>query len=204
MFALKINSTNQIQYDSFGRTYLSDSEVECTGAKWWSQSMQKHVDGVIEWRSDNLELLEEEVLVDSDGHMTTFQDQLAFPDHCTVEKSSCKADEGTWGWNDLSEREQCRLFLTRTVVGTEMSVLDQGKVVTAFVDDKIMVRLVLRGNMVLCNRQACFRSQFFLYRSIVQFIFFQSFNRSSFKLFSVQSFSSAFSSPRLPISKDEH
>ncbi len=33
VFALKINSTNQIQYNLFGRMYLTDSEVECTGAK---------------------------------------------------------------------------------------------------------------------------------------------------------------------------
>jgi hypothetical protein len=153
VFSLTINATNQVSYDSFGQTYISGTEVQCVGTKWVSPSAQMTVANVIEWRGDNLELKEELALLDDNDGMTLFEEQYRLPTRCSVGAGFCKTNKGTWFWDQPQEKEKCRLYTARKVNGTEITVLDEGKVAAAFIDEERMIRLVLRKKVRMCGRE---------------------------------------------------
>ncbi len=87
---------------------------------FWHFQVFAHVENVVEWRNDNLELLEEAALVDTKGQVMLYQEQIQLPEEYTVNKKSCRTPEGTWVWDDMSEGDKCRVFLTRKVTGMEI------------------------------------------------------------------------------------
>jgi hypothetical protein len=150
IFSLRLNATNQVSYNSFGETSLRSG---CEGTEWFSNSAQKKIENVMEWRGDNLELKEESAQLDDEGRLTIFEDQVLLPARCAARKGFCQTPRGTWYWKIPSEETKCRLRTIRMYNGTEFTVLDQGKVATVFINDERDVRLVLKPEVQLCNRK---------------------------------------------------
>jgi hypothetical protein len=153
VFNLKMNATNQVSYDSHGKTWFDDGEVECKGVDWRSPSAGTTVDDVVEYRSDQLEMKEEEALLDGNDYLTLFEEQRRLPERCKVGAGHCKTSRGTWYWNQPQAKERCRLFTARKVTGTQTTVSDEGKAAIAFIDNEKMIRLVMRGTTQLCGKK---------------------------------------------------
>jgi len=150
-FDLEMNSTNFMDYEAHGTTSLHPNEVECVGVSWFSDTAGTKINNVIEYRGDHLEVSQGEGLVQADGRVTLHNEQIQLPDACRAAIGSCTTKEGTWFWNPPTAKEKCPLFVARKLRGRELKVMDGGEMVTTFIDDSKLVRLVIRESVYRCQ-----------------------------------------------------
>ena len=156
-FDLVINATNQLSYDQKGKTWLDTSEVQCTGAEYYSRSAQKNIENVVEWSNIDLSLDEEPLMVDKKGKVVAFMDQRSLPEECSPSRGECVMNDATYVWTPPHALEECRLFVTRRLSGKIVTTWDasagvDGESISVFIDDERMVRLVLTGTASRCER----------------------------------------------------
>ena len=151
-FKLKMNTTNIATYEAYGKTYYGESEIECTGAKWKSPTKGTTVSNMIEWRSDRIELREEEeLLIDDEGKITVAVTTRRLPPTCSVDKESCVTTTGTWVWEALQGEDNCKLYTTRQVQGDELTLTEGEEVKTIFIDNDRLIRLEVREQITKCG-----------------------------------------------------
>ena len=155
IFPLVLNTTNVLSYEAYGKTDYANSEVECSGVKWFSEAKGKFVDSMMEWRNDVVTLEETELMFDPNtARITTYHEQLTLPETCTLSRGKCVTTKGTWVWTPPSTpMSTCRLYYVQTLKGEEITLQQGDDLTTIFVDDEKLVRLEVKEAELKCGHQ---------------------------------------------------
>jgi len=156
---------NQIQYESHGKTIVSETEVECQGVEWLSPEAHTKVQNIVRWVQDEIVLNTQTILVKAEGRMAIYDSQIRLPATCSPHLGKCESRDITYTWTPPSEDDQCRVFLSRESHGEEYQVSTTAGPQTIYVDNEKLIRLVKKDPLTKCGR-VMYRTnfqQFFLY-----------------------------------------
>ncbi len=142
LFPLALNTTNILSYEAYGKTTYANKEVEGTGVKWFSEAKGKFVDYMMEWRNDVVVLEDTELLFDPTvPSLTTYQEQVVLPSHCSLSRGQCVTTKGTWTWPPPAiPMSTCRLYFVQKVQGEELTLQHGDELVTVFIDNQKLIR----------------------------------------------------------------
>jgi len=150
-FALQANRTNKLDYLSHGKTnawsggwFETHTQVTCNGVKWRSPSTEEIIDEMVVYAHDDLDMMEDVALIDEQGVMTTFHEQVVLPKSgCELTKLGCKTETGTYIWDIPKEEDNCPMYIIRETTANETVVLDEnGEEVSVFDSSDTGIRLV--------------------------------------------------------------
>jgi len=150
-FELNRPGHTQLNYELVGKTYWNNGEIECEGTKYYSKAQQAVMTSMTVFAKDDIELSEDTLRIDQEGHMSTVITEDAFPTECDVRRGVCTTGTGTYIWDPPQGAQSCTVHKLRLVEGEEIMVTDGTKLTTIVTDNHAMIRMVVTSSTYLCD-----------------------------------------------------
>jgi hypothetical protein len=151
VFPLKLNRTTRLTYNSHGTTWYDDDEIQCEGARWFSDAEQKWVWNMVVARSDHVRLDTDRAYADESGTLELEQEDVLLPKGCPMDQGYCYTESGTYIWQPPPPARQCRMHFLKDLAGEEVTLLEKGEPLSIFSDDQQHVRLTVGEATLKCG-----------------------------------------------------
>ncbi len=144
---LQMGRINTIKYERVGRTVMGKTHVDCYGGK--IQAWGDTFNDINIFTQTKIEIRDVEYDIDGDGAIIDGTSQQLLP--CTQTRGVCETERGTYVWDPLTTKQQCRYYQARMSSG--IKVTGRKDQLSFFSTDGTMLRLSKLRKVTVCNRE---------------------------------------------------